>query len=93
MSKPVQAVSRGTPIFFAATVGLLIAKYGFAVPISLLWALAPLWLPLAIIFSLLIGGAVLGGAGVGLLMGIGLAIDWLKGRANRKAGQLAAASR
>lgn len=41
-------VNKALPWASVMTVGLLIAKYGFGASISLLWCLAPLWIPLAV---------------------------------------------
>lgn len=75
-SVPVKIVSGSTPWALLMTVALLIAKYGFGVAIPLLWALAPLWLPIAIVLGLLIGGLLIGGAGVGALFGVSFIADW-----------------
>lgn len=54
IQKPVQVINRGAPWLMLAAVGLLVAKFGFSVPIPLLWALSPLWLPLATGISILL---------------------------------------
>ena len=48
-------VSKSSPWAMIATVGLLVAKYGFGVKIALLWCLAPIWVPITIGLGILAG--------------------------------------
>jgi uncharacterized protein (DUF983 family) len=74
------AAKRGSPFFMLATVGLLIAKYGFGLQIALLWCLAPLWIPVAIVLTLVLVPIILGGVVIGVI----LAGAWVMDEFNRR---------
>lgn len=78
------AAKRGSPFFMLATVGLLIAKFGFGLQIALLWCLAPLWIPVAIVLTLVLVPIILGGMVIGIILACGLAMDWFSRRKWRK---------
>lgn len=80
----VQAARRGTPWFMLATVGLLIAKYGFGLQIALLWCLAPIWIPAAIVLTLILVPLILGAVVIGAMLAGAAVIDAINRRKWRK---------
>ena len=75
LKQPVDAAGRGGPWLMLAAVGLLVAKFGFGVPIPLLWALAPLWVPVAVILTVTIAALLIFGFSILVTFGIAHVVD------------------
>ena len=88
----VQAVRKGTPLFMLATVGLLIAKFGFGLKIALLWCLAPIWVPAAIVMTIIFVPIILGTIFIAVILAGAAALDALNRRKWRKRNAKARAS-